>query len=196
MKTYIEIKIIDKDGKVVKEAKSEANSLVRNFIRALYGLMTAAQASFNVITLTDITGATFGYPNLAAGGYPIFNVGAGSGETRFGIVVGSGTSPVSYTDFRLASLIPHGTGSGQLFYSNTEYALLTLPDGTHVISFTRTFTNQSPGDVTINEVGLGFHVTVPGPTSRYVLIERTVLSSPITLSPNQSAVIRYVFSVG
>jgi len=193
VKTYIEIKIIDKDGKVVKEVKSEANSLLWNFYRALYGLMTTYNLDYTRTTLVDISGSSFGYPTLGASNRSVFFIGAAEGEARHGIVVGTGITPVTPEDFRLASQISHGTGSGQLLYSTTDVSLGTLPDGRIALIISRTFTNSSPGDVTISEVGLGIY-TNPGATARYVLIDRTVLSSPITLSPGQSAVIRYIFA--
>ncbi|MEM4959847.1 MAG: hypothetical protein QXX12_08275 [Nanopusillaceae archaeon] len=189
VKTYIEIKIIDKDGKVVKEVKSEANSFVRNFIRALYNLTIAPAMNRTATMLVDIYGRENPMLFNPRYLYTIMDLVAPIENDDYGILVGRGTNPVSYDDYELEDQITYL----DIYYGEMEGHLISRPDGKEAIVISRTFTNSSSGDVTIREVGLAFHTRTI--YDRYFfLIDRTVLSSPITLKPGQSAVIRYIIT--
>ncbi|MEM1878101.1 MAG: hypothetical protein QW669_04450, partial [Desulfurococcaceae archaeon] len=115
------------------------------------------------------------------------------GGIRYGILIGSNDDPVSYNDYRIKSPIYIHPIAGYIGYSKVEASLETLPDGKEAIVIRRTFENRTTIDITIREVGLVFW-TYSDNAHRHVLIDRTVLSSPITLSPNQSALIKYIIT--
>jgi len=166
----IEIKI-EKDGKVLQYGKHPMRSLVANYIRLLYGLMSAPGgtalstggtiASAPSVVLPDATTSNtytewYCGPYSYGGGTPM-GCFASDNDSSYGIVVGSGTNAVVISDYKLASQITHGTSSGQLDYnvSNISYSVDTsVTPAVFNITLSRTFTNSSGGSININEVGI------------------------------------------
>ena len=90
-----------------------------------------------------------------------------------GICVGSGTTPPTYEDYKLESMITSGI-SGTV--------KTTLDDNNDTV-WTLTITNSSSADITIGEVGyfnVGFYGA--GNSTDYFMYERTVLDTPITIA--------------
>lgn len=107
---------------------------------------------------------------LAFGSYP-------------GIVIGSGTTPATYHDYKLENMITSGLSATRVY-----------ADGKTRI----TLTNNSGGDITIGEIGVQMYsYTTALSTSnnetgrKVVLVERTVLDSPMTIPNGGSGVIDY-----
>ena len=165
----IEIKI-EKDGKVLQYGKHPMRSLVANFIRLLYGLMSArcgfalgasgAFATAPSVTLLNGTTSniwTEWYGTYSFGGGTTMGCFAPDNDSSYGIVVGNGTNAVVINDYKLASQITHGTSAGQLDYnvSTISYSVDTsVSPAVFNITLSRTFTNSSGGNVNINEVGI------------------------------------------
>lgn len=175
IKSYIEVKVVDRDGKVVKEVKSEAKTLVANFIRALAGLLLAPRADANVISLTNLAGGSFGFPAIIFD-QPVMLANAGEGVATAGIMVGSSDTPFAIDQVNLISRIPHGSASGQLWYLASSVSVVTLPGGRPAVRILRNFENRSGGDVVVAEVGLACRAR-----SIDFLIDRTVLPTPVTV---------------
>jgi hypothetical protein len=191
----------DANGKTIKYRRYRSDSFVGNFFKLLFASLFRATfnntASETVRLFDPVSGnaiinvnneSTQNYGNVAS------TILAGIGVTDLGIVVGSGSTPVTLDDFRLVSQIPHGTSAGQLIYtamtsSNITPINRTLANNWYYI-ITRQFDNLSPSTVTIAEVGLiGRFGTGIGFLP--ALVARDVLPSSITLEPNQSTVIQY-----
>jgi hypothetical protein len=113
----------------------------------------------------------------------------------YGVVVGSGTTPVSPDDYNLASKIPHGTGAGQLDY-DTHTVASSYSSTSSFVEICRTFVNKSSSDVVVREVGLiaRAHDDYAGVDVKY-LIARDVLPSPVTVKPLGSLAVRYRISL-
>lgn len=71
-------------------------------------------------------------------------------------VPGVSIIPVTVNDYRLVNRIGHGTSSGQLQYAPESFGIPVLDLATSSSYFvtSRLFTNNSGGNVTINEIGL------------------------------------------
>jgi len=111
VRATLTFKITDANGTVIKEWTEPAHSLNANFATIIWALWDAAQAEIND------TGGTAIYIYGASGG--AWSVTAPSGNTSYGILVGSGAtagstpSPLTY---KLVAKIPQGTSSGQIEY--------------------------------------------------------------------------------
>jgi hypothetical protein len=120
---------------------------------------------------------------------------ASSGNSDYGIVVGSGTTPVTLNNYKLQSKISHGILAGQLQYGNVRISTMDMSDPNKWFFYiTRVFTNGTTADITITEVGLIVYLfsdSSIGVNSPYYLIARDVLAEPITLAPNDSTLIQY-----
>lgn len=154
IKLYVELEVRDKDNKIIDRRAFESRSWVANILRALRGLMLggANNARSNVILVTNASQA---YPAITNVSDPVLSVNAPSAQAGYGIVIGTGTKPVSIDDFQLAGKIDHGTGAGQMLYQDTSIGNLVY-EGTNTVSITitRSFVNNSGASITVNEVGL------------------------------------------
>lgn len=177
MKAYINV--YDEKGKLVKRKK--ANSLVRQFIQLLNVQM--AQTNRSIIDVTN-SSRTISYNSIS------LSLVAGAGDANYGVWVGTGTNPVSINDVTLQSKIAHGTGTGQLVYGATSVGVPVVVGSKAVFYVSRTFTNNSGADITVNEVGL---VACGGPGPYYFLIDRTLLS--VTIPNGESRTFQYEISV-
>lgn len=176
MQTFITIENRDKNGQLKSYKKEESHSFVRGFIDILQ-----TQMSQDTLGGWTDTGSIARPPNANAGNFGCI---AGAGTISYGIVVGSGTNPVAITDYALQTLITHGTGSGQLTYGTCTVGLPVTSGTSRQIAVSRSFTNASGSDVTVNEVGLYVRVVnVP----YYICIDRT-RNTFIVLSGTSSTV--------
>ena len=199
VKAFLTFKITDANGTVIKEWTEPAHSLNSNFATIIWALWDATSA-----TLTD-TGGTAISINGASGG--AWAVTAPSGNTSYGILIGSGATaggtPSPSLD-NLVAQIPQGTSSGQIEYGAVSVSSVSGSGQTTSFTISRSFTNVSGATLTVTEIGLavymtGFamtnvstHSTV---TSDYFLIAYDIPSSAISVQNGQTLTITYTFSV-
>jgi len=119
---------------------------------------------------------------------------AAANEDWIGIVVGTGSTAVTIDDYKLATQIMNGTGSGQMRH------LASTPGSPSVVgsdcSFltSRTFLNNSGDSITIRESGI--YCRCKGPTYYgYANIVRDVFSTPQAVPDGGSITIDYTLRV-
>lgn len=116
--------------------------------------------------------------------------------TNAGFHFGSGTTAATENDYKLESDITSGLttvlGSSMRGVDS---------NGKPYMSFTFTVTNSGNSNITIGEIGLVsanvFCCTSSSATtaaSNNVLIDRTVLDTPVTLAPNETSAIKYTIT--
>jgi len=162
---HLTVIVTDKDGKVVLRKRQKSRSFVVGFLNALYA---------NFLGPTPNRDSFFG-PN---------------------IVVGSGTATPTINDTGLESQIGDGTGAGQLQYGTDSLTTPAANTNTNTGSMTwnKSFTNGSGGNVTVSEVGAYLSTNINGyPTTYFILHD--LLPSPITLSPNQVLTVVYTITI-
>ena len=92
-----------------------------------------------------------------------------------GIVLGTGTTPPTYSDFRIETPVE---SSG---YSNNSYSISA--DCQQVL--TQSYTNKSSEDITVTELGLFISDADSNENYAKVLLTRNVIS-PVTIKPNET----------
>ena len=136
----------DSKKRLISFSSFVPNSVVQAWIGCL-----SAQFISSSISVKDVENATrsiFGYSGA-------MYLNAGTGNSTFGIVCGTGTDAVSINDYKLQSLIQSGTGTGQLQYSGVEFPNKYLVDtATALTDIRRFFTNNSGATVNIKEIGI------------------------------------------
>jgi hypothetical protein len=132
---------------------------------------------------------------------------APSGNSSYGIVIGSGASAGSTpspTAYNLVAQIPNGISSGQIEYGAVSIGAVSQSGQITQFTISRSFTNVSGATITVTEIGLvanvtGFAmVTVSTHTavsSDYFLIAYDIPSSAISIQNGQTLTITYTFSV-
>jgi hypothetical protein len=201
--------IVEIDGREIYTGSSK--SFVINIAKHLLGAFKASggyaaydgglKASAD-ITATDGSTKTIWEewysPSYSRGGGVQLALNAPDNDDTYGIVVGSGSTPVSPTDYRLASKISHGTGAGRLDYES-HTVTSAYSDTSSYFEIARSFVNRSGGDVIVREVGLIARNYWKDLNSVYVdvkfLIARDVLQNPILVPNLASLTVRYRISL-
>lgn len=117
---------------------------------------------------------------------------ATSSFTGMNLYLGSGSTPVSYEDYRLDTLITSG-----LTIVNNNGILETPTDiSGSTISSKKNFTinNSSASSITISEIGLAAGIGAAVSSNyggRVCMIYREVLDEPVTLGPGESMILSF-----
>ena len=120
------------------------------------------------------------------------NIGtSGHDKTYFGtmdgIYFGSGTTPATKDDYTLESPIT----SGLSISSPTTLSYGNSSDGIHTCSAAFTIANTTDSDISISEVGLFTPINSTSGSYYSVLMERTVLTEPITIPSGGTKIVNY-----
>jgi len=185
-RTYIELEVRDKDGKLIDSRAEEAHTWVKVFLVVLNAQMYYGSKP----GLQDTNGTLGNCTNWDVN----FNVRAPAGDNTFGIVVGTSSLAYSIDQFKLDSQITHGTGSGQMMHGDVTVEDVQSTSGGYLFRVIRVFTNNSGSSITVKEIGLYAKVKMGGSETRGMLA-RDVLSSPITVPSGSSLTVRYIVSL-
>ena len=151
MKIQVQLtsEVRDKHGQLKNFTRHEANSFPRYIVDQIYAFLSGAAYTNGGL---DTGGST---RTLAFGPNPAMSALGAAGDATMGIVVGTGTNAVTIADRSLQTLIAHGTGAGQLSYGTVTFPQApTVTGSTKNFTMQRTFTNNSAGSITVNEVGI------------------------------------------
>jgi len=113
-----------------------------------------------------------------------------TGDNSRGPVAGTGTDPESFGSWRLSSIIPHGTGTGQMSYGNTSYTYSwSTSDRRFSAAYVRNLLNISGSAIGVREVGL--YMLCSYYDSYRLMAIRDLLSSTITVNHGEQLQITY-----
>lgn len=185
----IELIVLDKNGKVIKQFSKPMDSFVKNFMYYIY----FADPWYWVATDKNGNSVTFNPPSNGDDYFYNAYILAGEGEDNFGIIVGNSDASFNVAQYWLQSQIMHGTSSGQLEYGATSVAEY----GDDYKTWQRAFDNSSGADVVVKEIGIAVKVNryeggsiVP----YYILLARDVITS--TTVPNGGRlIVKYKFKI-
>ena len=191
MRAFLAIELYDKNRDLLFKQKKPVRSFLYNWTKALYGLSYNGCQS-QAATLKDTGGTDRAYPNLYNENEYIFCFREFEGYTRYGILVGNGTTSVTLDDYNLASKIAHGTGAGQLYYYEVDTRHYTDSDRSYLEVY-RLLVNKSESNVTVSEVGLVFRERDASGAHYFFLILRDLVDPAVTVEPAQTLQVRYIF---
>jgi hypothetical protein len=188
----ITLRIEKLSGKCILEKENDL--VLRNLVRILYHLFANyCNETTPSITVTDTTGASYTGTLQSPGSYyyPRASLywynGGELGDTNTGIVIGTGTTTPSRTDYALQDKILHGTSTGRIYYNRQTYELLT----DYSFRLNREFTNAG-SDLSVAEAGLIYQTGVAG-TARYLMLLRDTFT-PVSVTAGNGIRVRYTFS--
>jgi len=200
-KAYITIVVKDKNGKTIYRKRMASRSWVGNIMGLISALLSGATVSASTYSrylgaaradLVDTTGTARGITFASSDSGVRFGAVAPEGDSSFGIVVGTSGAVVSLDQYNLVSPIPHGVGSGQLYYYSVSITPLSK-DNVWRLQISRTLMNQSGSNITVYEVGLIIRLPYGvSPTSpANFLLARDVIPGGVTVPNGASLTITY-----
>jgi len=179
----VELWIVLRDikGGTVKAKKS------RSFVIQYLAIFISHRFYPDTPSVVDLNGATY---DLKAGAHQMYMIGD-VGDGWKGILVGTGTTPVTNTDYRLEAKIDEGTGVGQLQHGAMSYSDPVEVAGNIDHKMSRTFSNASGADITFNEVGIYARCTDVGGVHRHMMVARDLLT--YTIPAGGSVSVEYIW---
>jgi len=162
------LEVKDKNGKTVSKETKPCKSFVLQFLQVLEGQLDPD----NSIVIKD----TSNVDQTCDENEHAFDISAIVGTTTYGLLVGTGTTPVTTTDYTMETLIAHGTGAGELSYGVAS-KVTTAEVGVNVDFQTlRTFTNTSGNTINVTEIGLA---CVANLNYLMLILHEIVASTPV-----------------
>jgi hypothetical protein len=212
-KVFIDLNVFNSDGEHVLEYKKLSKTWVRNAYNVLAMQTMGLPSNINgttfeagKLTCKSVSGSLYYSTKpswIGNGGWGSNDVGgygstSGAGNTTMGIVVGTGNSAESFEDYKLGTLIAHGTGAGQLSYQAMGGATPTYNAGTKVFTAVhmRYIDNNSGNTITVKETGFIYGLAYGDyPYRNYFLMSRDLLASPVDVATGQRLAVTYTFSI-
>lgn len=162
--------------------------ITQNFIYILRDIMQRAGARYGAYPLIDGPTKTFYTTQIAQDEQDSQYIG-----TTPRVQIGDGNTPATRNDYKLENQLLTG------FTKSVVYSHAIDNDGDHVLIMDVTITNTGSDALTIREIGYTIPTRVAatqggGPladTILVMLVDRTVLDTPITIEPNETKTIRY-----
>lgn len=192
MKFQIKAQIVlkDKNGKVTKTINKTCNSYVLGIVDLLQFLCN--QAAYNsTFTVNDTAGVAKPFMFYYNTNYWGFRGNAPSANDTYGIQVGTGNDAVLISDYKLKTLIAHGDTSTKLNYGATSIGACATVGTTRNFTIARTMTNNSGGDITVNEVGLVL-MAFNSAAWDFFMVEHSLLT--FTIANGASGTVTYTIS--
>lgn len=191
---FLTLKVLDRNGRVNHHTKQRSHSWTRNAYQMLAtgigGMRNSGTFADGSLATRNTAGSVISNVYLAnTGGVSSnFNVDSEAvgkayrgpnGDNVSGVVVGTGDTPESFNDYALAAALAEGTGAGQVNYMAGEPVVKSWDAGTRTLSVEhkRYINNNSPGTITIREIGLIANGSQG--TSLRALMSRDVLGTPV-----------------
>jgi len=175
----------DPDGKVLSDTgRKPSKSFVIQFLEFIYPLFDGAAPSY-AATATD--GTEDDIYSSAIQAYKNFLINAPINDDDYGIVVGTGDTAVTNTDFKLETQLTEGVGVGNIIHGAQ---VITVPGvvGANVdLETERPFTNNTGSSITIKEAGLYTNIS----DAYFHCIIRDVLALPVNLPDKCSLTVYY-----
>lgn len=193
-----EITVFDRNGNVRQVINEDAKCFVRNFMRMIKNLFYNGTPAYpphygspadsrTPTNFRNLAGAIVSTRGIDPTGTSIgaFIATALAGDLTKGIVVGSGSTAVIDDDYKLGTIITHGSGAGQLVYDAESFLPLATVGNTVTITTARMVGNSSANPVVIYEIGLYLMGLIT------IMLLRDVISPSVTLNAGESALIAY-----
>jgi len=162
-----ELVIRDRHGKVLSRRCGKSRSFVKAWLQLMFAQMTDVSS-----TIKDTGGVNRTSVTPHANNFTI----AGAGMA-YGLVFGTGSTPVTVEDFQMEALIAYGEGAGQMYYTYTEVSEPTVSGADFYFTVFRRAFNLSGGGITVAEWGI--YVRFYTSNNYYMCGVRDVLDTPL-----------------
>ncbi len=183
-----EITVFDKDGKVKQVVREDAKCFVMNFLRMVRHWFFSGIPGYGSVTneFMNLTGSLVASDGIrATSSCGSFLMNGSVGNLTKGIVVGSDATPVVSDDYKIGSIISHGSGVGQFNYDAMIVGPFTESGSTMVFPVSRVISNATDSEIPFSEIALYAQGSI------VIMLLRDVIFPSISLQPGESALIAY-----
>jgi len=187
---FYKIEQLDKNNNVVKKLPFKlAESFVQNFQQFLLGHFIHTNTNAKNINnqVVEIAPAKIRQPSgPRAYVHVILSINAGINDSSFGLIVGSGITPIELTDHKLENQIIQGTGIGQLVHGAVSIPEIITEFPNIDLLLMRVFTNDSTANITIKNCGIYMRCM-----NNTFLLAADVLPTPLDIPHGRNALLTY-----
>ncbi len=189
MKIQLFYRVIVRDdhGKLISRERRISKSFIRQWNDVIWAQVTGGSGYIKRIDGND----TWGIAPIDAN----LNMTSVAGnEDKESIVIGSGNTAVSISDYALATPISHGTATGAMVYqtATVNASVVAAPNCGFVVE--RAFVNNSGGEITVRESAI--YVRMKGPIYYgYACVVRDVFATAQAVPDGGSISISYTIRV-
>jgi hypothetical protein len=160
--------------------------------RAYNGFSTNPIDVLGVGGIIDTSNASYALvPNPAYGLQALPAANAPAATTTYGILVGTGTTTPASADYKMQTLVLHGSTSGKLQYQATAVGAAGIVGANVDTVIARVLVNGSGGSITLKEVGLAVSIADDSILQRYFLIAHDAVNQAI--ANTEVALVSYDF---
>lgn len=198
----IELKLSNEEDKPLWEKVLFSQTYVRNFYSWLVSQMAGAHSTIGgtawgdgSLVVRNLAGTNHSHTSAITNLNAVTNITSSAGSHTIGIVIGRGTTAESFEHFALASVIAHGTASGQINYHAGPSPTRTWDSGTRLFTVhqQRSFENLSGAAISVTEIG---HIAIlSAPTLDSRLFIRDLLPAPISIPNGNILRVTYNYSI-
>ena len=170
---FYTLKVTDKDGKTVSKVTKPCKSFVLQFLQ-----MLELMSFQDNVTIKEVGGT----PTDVSTHISAFKLNAGVANDDYGVLVGTGTTPVDNTDYAMETKIDHGAGAGELNYGESSKVAAAVVGVNVDLQFIRTFTNSSGNTINVTEIGIYRYVATPIFMTLHEIVTLTAVPNGQTLT--------------
>ena len=177
IEAWIDGEIRDGRGRIIKKLRPRR---ARSYVLAFLDHLGVAM-SYVAVAILDTGGVSRSVAAYAS----FMRVDAGAATTTYGIVIGTGTTPVALADYKLETQVVTN-----ITHSSVTVAAPTTDGTTRLFEIVRTFTNNTGATIDITEVGL---YCLTGSSSYKFCLDRSLYS--VSVNNGASVSLRYRIKV-
>jgi len=145
----LELIVKRSDGTIRERRELKSESFVRQFL----DLLMVQMGMVNELAYAEVRDTSNTLRAIAFSSYT-FATDALANDDDYGIVVGTGNTAPSISDYHLETQIADGVGGGQLQHGAVAYGMPTASATVSHFTITRDLANASGAPITVNEIGL------------------------------------------
>ena len=213
---FIDLEVLNNNGVIKQKYSDRSKSWVRNMYNFITGVhlgvgpgnMGGTTYGEGTLVMRSITGSNINTANSSVISARDSQTGVNrfrhfrgdTGSVTMGIVLGSSDKEEDFDDFKLDTLIGHGSGSGQLVYNSmpSMVPLWSSLERKMICHVTRVFTNSSGGLVSVKEMGIycSVYTGIANQTIQsQIMISRDKLSSIVEVGSGETLNVRYSIEI-
>jgi len=181
--------VTNPDGKVISDTgRKPANSFVIQFLEFIWGMFTAPLDL--LATRTNGTEGRIYWGSKDAEDFQ--RVDAPINNSSYGVVVGTGDTAETNTDYKLETQLTEGVGAGRITHASVTFVAAAVVGANVDLVVKRAFINNTGSAITVKEAGIYTSSIEPaagGP--HYHCIIRDVLPGPVNVPDKCSLAVYY-----